>query len=107
HTSFSRDWSSDVCSSDLLDDAEFYEGSHGLNILQSVTSLVKLGIIQLHVGTRRPSIACHQIVLRGIDGDPINPGIKSAITTKIGNCPVRLDKGLLSQIGRASCRERV
>src|SRR5690606_39292646 len=80
HTRFSRDWSSDVCSSDLLAyklDINEFRGQESVQLLVS------------HLTTRR-----------GWVPDPTPAGRHKA-------GPTRKEWSAPHQIGRASCRERV
>src|SRR5690606_40050866 len=72
HTSFSRDWSSDVCSSDLR------------RVLPHVFDVQKFDVFGVLPDQRRRVVPSHL--------SPEN---------------IELDKRLLGEIGRASCRERV
>src|SRR5690606_39795631 len=94
HTRFSRDWSSDVCSSDLRLDRQTYNAAQ---FQQTV------GGTALDVVKNLPAISVDgqgQISLRGASG----------VLVLINDKPVVLDPvTFLSQIeiGRAPCRERV
>src|SRR5690349_25148613 len=79
HTRSLRDWSSDVCSSDLHEVATADDGKRGLELA-------------LHT---KPEIAIVDIGLPGIDGYEVAKRIRSA------------GHEHMFQIGRASCRERV
>src|SRR5690606_40691239 len=80
HTSFSRDWSSDVCSSDLADPPR--EGGTGL----AKNKLGIAGIVFFVVAAAAPLV--------GMTG-----AVPIAIV--LGNGP-----GVPGEIGRAACRER-
>src|SRR5258707_8353525 len=87
HTRYWRDWSSDVCSSDLLG-----FGEHGL---ERVAALFHLGEDEVagtveDAGERDDAIARNAFTQDGVDGDaPCHAGFHG------------------EEIGRASCRERV
>src|SRR5690606_40049589 len=81
HTRFSRDWSSDVCSSDLV------RGLH-LNRLLTVAFAALGGLICLaYLGFRIETIAALMVIAAA--------ALEKSTETQ------------LSEIGRASCRERV
>src|SRR5690606_40958314 len=93
HTRFSRDWSSDVCSSDLVVDLHGRQ-SHEL-VEQGITALVHLD---------------H----RGASGAETNTGDGAGILIQVPDRFYRETLGRelppaghYAKIGRASCRERV
>src|SRR5690606_40159162 len=77
HTRFSRDWSSDVCSSDLL--------KPGVGLVLDLGEVTEVSSLGLSAG----NWSKYSIVIQVVDGSPST------------TLPVR------SEIGRASCRERV
>src|SRR5207302_2322943 len=83
HTRFSRDWSSDVCSSDLVDKGldAFPLDSLGERLVVSSTLVARI-LVQPGMGADRQQRE-----------DPLRP-------------PRRDVEGEPSEIGRASCRER-
>src|SRR5690606_39517005 len=82
HTRFSRDWSSDVCSSDLAGaDLAF------LQLVQEGLALLRLLLLQ--VGTA----AEHDVVAVAVELDDLGLDLLA-------------DERLQVKIGRASCRER-
>src|SRR5690606_39877512 len=93
HTRFSRDWSSDVCSSDL--------------IFVTRLSAVTLGGV---MGEPRLAIALFSIsgiltygyLIKALFGF-VNLGIKRMAV----QCAAPVRDAVLAEIGRASCRERV
>src|SRR5690606_39828151 len=93
HTSFSRDWSSDVCSSDLLGDLKAKRSftRHSRHADASIPAAIQKNKPSL---TRQPrsdrSLPRH--------GAPIQPILKS--NQVLRSAP-------MEEIGRASCRERV
>src|SRR5207247_3188819 len=90
HTRSTRDWSSDVCSSDLVAAAE-----RGLEVLHDV-ELVRTILVndrQRAIRVRREHVA-----RGGIERRTIHPGAD----WRSGD-----DSAGLVEIGRASCRERV
>src|SRR5690606_39350746 len=94
--SFSRDWSSDVCSSDL-NATQFYAGLVGRVRLVTARSRANRHWWQYSDNRSLPVAAVHpdpasNSVLANVDG--VNNAIKFA---RIGS----------REIGRASCRERV
>src|SRR5690606_40108199 len=83
HTRFSRDWSSDVCSSDLGDEQE--PGEQLRSVFRRAQKL--------------PGLLGEIDEDRGGIEDPCLAGAGSLGVDDSGNLPVRID-----QIGRASCR---
>ncbi len=61
-------------------------------------ALIELGVLGTHITIWRASAARHQMILRRIDGDAVQPGVESAVTAKIGECAVGFDKSLLGNI---------
>src|SRR5256886_9259664 len=78
HTRFDCDWSSDVCSSDLV-----------VGVADEIKGEIPLGLIVLKVGVQRPA-------------DAIADELVARVRERIG--PVAAFR---KEIGRASCRERV
>src|SRR5690606_40213491 len=78
HTIFSRDWSSDVCSSDL-----------------SQRHQMRPGIGRIQLGRRKAEPAVISRVAQDHDGMAVECGKRGT------------DQRLADEIGRASCRERV
>src|SRR5690606_40052515 len=87
HTRFSRDWSSDVCSSDLA------RGDVGPTLLLGHS---EGGLIALEAAARRPDLA--GLVLLATPGRPAADVLRGQLEA--------LDQPLRAEIGRASCRER-
>src|SRR2546429_5199663 len=80
HTRCSRDWSSDVCSSDLFD-------SQTQTLSREIAKRQrKLQELRTHLEKRRPDSPGKAPTLEGVQ---------------------KKVKGILREIGRASCRERV
>src|SRR5690606_40414615 len=88
HTRFSRDWSSDVCSSDLRSHEKRVELAK-----QNGRSMVR---------ERDVTGASLRLAARFADGGVLHQN-KGAITKTIAQCQALL---VGVQIGRASCRER-
>src|SRR5690606_41135505 len=87
HTRFSRDWSSDVCSSDLL----------------TVRYVLLLGLLCLTACAHTPPPQISQALAPG-DAPLSEPLRQEARAQTPGHSGFHL---LASKIGRASCRERV
>src|SRR5690606_39924986 len=88
HTRFSRDWSSDVCSSDL----------------QPWT--------QVRLATQGPvttddAARCEQALVAAISIQPFGDLARGLLTVFHRQAQSRLDQAFALEIGRASCRERV
>src|SRR5690606_40488215 len=92
---FSRDWSSDVCSSDL--------GAIPLYLTPSRNELGIIGPIPLEEFSR-------ESILAKIDANPLTRGrparVKLAVITNSTYDGLCYNANLIKQIGRASCRER-
>src|SRR5690606_40745770 len=86
HTRFSRDWSSDVCSSDLV------ATSLGLGVKQISAGIVHLGIVD---SAGNPVLVVLILAITAIATVSVVTGLDKGI------------KWLSNKIGRASCRERV
>src|SRR5690606_40136213 len=87
HTRFSRDWSSDVCSSDLLDPKEFDDRSYVYYGYATEDEVVFSTMI----------IGVHTVINPDYGGNPMNKGNDITVSDLvIGHM----------EIGRASCRER-
>src|SRR5690606_39683933 len=84
HTRFSRDWSSDVCSSDLIQHAG-----------ASITGGSRF---------RKPSFTTLSASSVGFSND-LQKTEKAGVSAGFPVCMDRTQRG--SEIGRASCRERV
>src|SRR5206468_5475243 len=90
HTRSDRDWSSDVCSSDLWNNRTQQLGARGiLERLQAAAERVDEAQPRGVVGFRAPYLVLADVI-GDVDEDLVRPG------PDIGN----------GQIGRASCRER-
>src|SRR5690606_39860034 len=90
HTIFSRDWSSDVCSSDLGD-------AEGIELKRD--SLILIGALG---GARAASIA-----LGALSDDCIAAEAEEALAMLGPSAvPLLVDHAGSGEIGRASCRER-
>ncbi|MNJ63098.1 hypothetical protein D3C77_589720 [compost metagenome] len=70
----------------------------GLEILETMIAVVKLRILGAHITVWRPSSTGHQVVLRRVDGDAVQPGIKRTVTAEIAKRTIGLDKGFLCYI---------
>ena len=70
-------------------------GSNFMEHLRA-TVLFRLGGIQ--VGARRPAAQRHQMVLGGVHGDPIEPGVKGTVATETGQRAPGFDKGFLGDV---------
>src|SRR5690606_39494348 len=92
HTRFSRDWSSDVCSSDL--DAVCIDRAEGSFPIRVLTQ---------NVGTRRPlGIGSGSLALLAAAPDDEVDNILRRNASRLKDYP-----NVTDEIGRASCRERV
>src|SRR5690606_39627764 len=83
HTRFSRDWSSDVCSSDLL---------------------FRKHKVTRHLGHGR-IVGPNEVEIRAADGSTQRIGAQR-ILIATGSVPSGLPGVEIDEIGRASCRER-
>src|SRR5206468_4770570 len=88
HTSSDRDWSSDVCSSDLVVPAvaRAHEG-HAHKVMGTVSS-----------------VDGNNVMVRTADGKTVMVMLDSK--TAITRGTTKLDATAVKEIGRASCRER-
>src|SRR5690606_40722746 len=83
HTRFSRDWSSDVCSSDLV-------------IFSTVFNIhLFIPVVSIHA---KPAMVCN------LTGTPAKNAAHIPINPAFGVCVCTMS-GFTFQIGRASCRE--
>src|SRR5690606_39578551 len=91
HTRFSRDWSSDVCSSDLV---AFNLEREGFRVLS-----VGLGrkAVELASGDPRPDLVVLDLMLPDISGTEVCRMLRQNTDTR---------RTPIIKIGRASCRER-
>src|SRR3712207_7432211 len=92
HSRYWRDWSSDVCSSDLL--------AVGLAEQRRGAELARLG--QGHVQRADPVVGAHRGVGDVLDVDPLPRGERALP----GEVQPQVARPVV-EIGRASCRERV
>src|SRR5690606_39715030 len=83
HTSFSRDWSSDVCSSDLSMGPKVEAACRFVEITGGMAAIGRLE-----------------------DSEAIIAGTAGTIVTPSGRYTYEVDARNPSKIGRASCRER-
>src|SRR5690606_39354606 len=90
HTRFSRDWSSDVCSSDLV----WKEG----NIMRN--AIKKIALTVTAVAAIGGLAAC------GDSSELGNPSNTDSPTTQLNPDDPLTQEQLEQKIGRASCRER-
>src|SRR5690606_39419927 len=93
HTRFSRDWSSDVCSSDLVD-GEVYLGPGRADLLEAIAARGSISAAGKSMGMSYK---------RAWD-------LVQALNTGFGAPLVETERGGAGQggeIGRAACRERV
>src|SRR5690606_41102995 len=105
HTRFSRDWSSDVCSSDLPDNVFQWNSSINVSANRNTLTALPNGLDELVVGNRKLKV-----------GNPIdefwvyeNEGIyndQADIPVQDGRRLAFEGVYLNAEIGRASCRER-
>ena len=65
--------------------------------------VVLLRILQVEIVIHGAALARHQRVLRGVDGDSIQPGIESAIASKRLQGTVGLHERLLCNVLRLGC----
>src|SRR5690606_41082700 len=86
HTRFSRDWSSDVCSSDL--------------VLREMAMVVGIGLI---AGLGLAAIGAQTIRALLYQVEPLDPAVLATVCASILGCALLVSL----QIGRASCRESV
>src|SRR5690606_39611052 len=94
HTRFSRDWSSDVCSSDLGWNIDTERWLHRIND-KTAKKLARVGLI-----APRVAYTLGQLIDQHIEGK--RKGIKPRSIKKLEQTRAKL-----LEIGRASCRERV
>src|SRR5206468_7556871 len=92
HTRSDRDWSSDVCSSDL--------SASGL-VTTRVSRAVRSRRFQISTATGTSPMKLLRLVTAYFDPKPLWGGM--ALTMG----PVKVTSRPVNQIGRASCRERV
>src|SRR5207249_8038468 len=90
HTRSKRDWSSDVCSSDLF---LFFNTGPANTILANVT----------HPSIRASAFALNIFLIHAM-GDAPSPPMLGGIAGRLG---WNTAFGVVTEIGRASCRERV
>src|SRR5690606_39493625 len=83
HTRFSRDWSSDVCSSDLNEDGQVQH----IYLLDKALGFEKIGTISPNLAEKIIELSCHKSYRQ------VAQTIKELTSQTI-------------KIGRASCRER-
>ncbi len=69
-----------------------------LDVLEGVIPFVELGIFRADIAVWWPSPSGHQMIFRRIDGDAVQPGIKSTVTAKIRKRAVGFDKGFLRNV---------
>ncbi|MCY1184480.1 hypothetical protein D9M73_251770 [compost metagenome] len=69
-----------------------------LDILEGVVTVIKLGVLCTYIAIWRTSATCHQVVLRRIDGDTVQPRIKRTVAAKISERAVSLDEGFLCYV---------
>ncbi len=69
-----------------------------LKILEAMIAVVKLRILGADIAVWRPSSTGHQVVLRRVDGDAVQPRVKRTVAAEIAKCTVGLDKGFLRNI---------
>src|SRR5690606_41007221 len=91
HTRFSRDWSSDVCSSDLakVDHLPCGDADHG-SLLDEAFEQTRGGFPLPHFEGKDPQT--------GMEAQAVEIGVEQ---------PLHRWRSVELQIGRASCRERV
>src|SRR5690606_40504590 len=88
HTRFSRDWSSDVCSSDL--------GLAGIIIALSLVAVIYIGLVAIVQDDMKKLVAYSSVAHMGF----VTLGFFVFNTTG-------MEGAIMQKIGRASCRERV
>ena len=70
-----------------------------IEIAQLLPVLEALGLLAVDIGRgRRPSPQRHQVVLGGVDPDPVEPCVERAVSAKTRQRPVGLDKGFLRHV---------
>ncbi|MNZ88410.1 hypothetical protein D3C78_1073020 [compost metagenome] len=69
-----------------------------LEILEGVIAFEELGILGTDIAVRRTPPARHQVILRRIHRNAVQPGIKGTVATKIAQRPVSLDESFLRHI---------
>src|SRR5206468_9143554 len=92
HTRSDRDWSSDVCSSDLLEQRD-----SRLDLVRAFDFILALNIDGLEIKTAIPLLEAIDIEGKDVSGD--------ALLTQRELATYLVEKR--KEIGRASCRERV
>ncbi|MNH06335.1 hypothetical protein D3C79_656970 [compost metagenome] len=69
-----------------------------LEILEAMIAVVKLRILGAHIAVWRPSSTGHQVVLRRVDGDAVQPRIERTVSAEVAKRTVGLDEGFLCYI---------
>src|SRR5690606_23486800 len=68
------------------------------DILEGVIAVIELCILGTYITVRRASPTRHQMILRRIDGDAVQPRIERTVPAKISQRTIGLDKCFLSDI---------
>src|SRR3712207_9418073 len=92
HTRYWRDWSSDVCSSDLL--------SFGTAGMRGIRGIGRNRMNRYNVGKATQGLANYILQVAGEEGK--KRGVAIAY-----DCRIDSEENAETKIGRASCRERV
>src|SRR3546814_4608822 len=88
------DWSSDVCSSDLA--RQLAVGRVG--IAQADAGIELLGIADVDVLGGRAALVRDEVVLGGVHGNAVQPGIELGVTAEIPDRAVGADEGVLGHV---------
>src|SRR5690606_1031550 len=69
-----------------------------LDILEGMITLVEFRVLSTDIVIWWPPTASNQVILRRIDGDAVQPGVKGAVTPEISKRTIGLDERFLSNI---------
>jgi len=69
-----------------------------LGLPHGIGSIDELGVLDVHVHIGRPAPFGHEIVLRGVHRDPVEPSVERAFSPKPRQGSVRLDERLLDDV---------
>src|SRR5690606_40443052 len=92
---FSRDWSSDVCSSDLRQEKNLAETQAAYQAL----------VVQLEAATRVQARLRREIEQEGADKQKLSAQLK-LVNKAYADLEAQVQRTAQREIGRASCRER-
>ncbi|MOA01049.1 hypothetical protein D3C78_1204350 [compost metagenome] len=67
-------------------------------VLEGMIAFEELGILGADIAVRRPPTARHQVILRRVHGNPVQPRVEGAVTAEVGQGTVGLDERLLRHI---------